>query len=72
MRRLLLHTGLALMVCCTGCGAGKPPHTQFSRPKYEVSTRTNPVSGKPAVRQTWFSRFWFWQPRDRRPNTSDR
>jgi hypothetical protein len=71
MKRALLHTACALLLCCASCAGGKPPHTQFHRPKYDVSTGTRAVPGKPAVRQTWFSRFWFWQQRDRRPNTQD-
>lgn len=71
MMRALLHIACALLLCCTSCGASKPPHTQFTKPKYGISTRTHPVSGRPAVRQTWFKRFWFWQPAHRRPNTTD-
>lgn len=43
----------------TSCAAR--PERTFSRPKYEVATRTGPAKGRAAVRQSWFQRGWFWQ-----------
>lgn len=72
MKRTAIHIVLTLCLACTACGSSKPPHTQFHRPKYETSTKARETRGKPSVRQTWYSKFWFWQQRDRRPNTNDR
>lgn len=48
------------MVAFSGCAAPKDSNRSFPRPKYDVSTNTK-RNGVPAVRQTWWSKAWFWQ-----------
>lgn len=62
---------MCITVLCLSCASSKP-NEQFHRSKYDVSTGTHPMSGQPAVRQTWFKRFWFWQRQGARPNSHDR
>ncbi|HRH68788.1 MAG TPA: hypothetical protein PLB89_04705 [Flavobacteriales bacterium] len=33
----------------------------FSQPKWDVSTRPHSRDGKPAVRDRYHKRYWFWQ-----------
>lgn len=44
-----------------GCAAPKDSYKCFPRPKYDVNTKHR-RNGVPSVRQTWWSKAWFWQP----------
>lgn len=55
-RTLLL---ILLLPLLTSCATAKDSNKHFSRPKYKV--RTHARDGVPAVAQTWWSSWWFWQ-----------
>lgn len=52
---------LLIIALCAACTAPRDSAAHFARPKYDVSTSTRPVPGKPSVRQTWWKSLWFWQ-----------
>jgi hypothetical protein len=66
---LMILAVLTLLLC--SCASNKPSE-QFHRSKFDMNTGTHPVSGQPAVRQTWYKRFWFWQRESARPNPRNR
>lgn len=70
--RLCYAACMALLLAMLTACASQKPGAQFSKPKFETSTRSVERNGRPAVRQTWFKRAWFWQRRDARPNRGDR
>lgn len=53
-------TALLLLLLCS-CAAPKDSYKSFPRPKYDVDTKHR-RNGVPSVRQTWWSKAWFWQP----------
>lgn len=59
MRRCLQIAPLVLLLLLASCAAPKDSYKNFPRPKYEVRTKAR--NGTPSVRQTWWSKGWFWQ-----------
>jgi len=58
LRAILLALLLPLLLLCS-CATAKDSNKHFSRPKYKV--REHARDGVPAVAQTWWSSWWFWQ-----------
>lgn len=57
LRPLLLALLLPVL---SSCATAKDSNKHFSKPKYKV--REHARDGVPAVSQTWWSSWWFWQP----------
>lgn len=68
---LLYGFALGALLLLAACDPSRKSTRTFSQPKFQSSTGPGVGHGKPAVRQTWFQRHWFWQPRDRRPTRRD-